>query len=485
MLIAMLASAGSAWGEGSTEAGQPTISTIKFVQLAQTQEMAEAACREAPNRRCVIELALAVTGTIQNKFEHTQALEIISRTQADGGDFDAALTTISRIEGMLIRPSPLLDIAVAQAKAGDIDAAIGTAEKIEDTFDRTLALTRMIDATAARRNQAGAQATIAAALAAAEAIDYANPRALALSGVAESAAAAGDIPTAQKAIKLALAAVAAIPLAEGRSIALPPVAEAQATVGDFDAALASGARIQSSSRRAETLARIAEAQAKVGSLEAAKATIAKAKADADAARGDPLRESALVEIAKAQATAGDAKGALATAGSMNDFRTVALFRMIETYAAKGEDDAALAATESIDDETARGELMAAAAKAMVEAGRIEAAQRAIKTAAAAAGALAMPDDSRGAIRHTFLFGEIAEVQFLAGDPDGARKTLNAMLEATKGSNDPDLNDLTLALIVKSSARSGDAAGLLMTAARIERLGSRVEALTWIAEALPN
>jgi hypothetical protein len=106
-------------------------------------------------------------------------------------------------------------------------------------------------------------------------------------------------------------------------------------------------------------------------------------------------------------------------------------------------------------------------------------------AAAAAGALAMPDDSRGAIRHTFLLGDIAEVQCRAGDPDGARKSLSAMLEATKGSTDPDLSDLTLTLIVKSSAKSGDAAGLLMTAARIARLGSRVEALTWIAEALPN
>jgi hypothetical protein len=65
-------------------------------------------------------------------------------------------------------------------------------------------------------------------------------------------------------------------------------------------------------------------------------------------------------------------GAL-TAGSMSDFRTLALFRKIETYAAKGDDDAAIAAADSVDDESDRGELLAAAAKAMVEAGRIEAA----------------------------------------------------------------------------------------------------------------
>jgi tetratricopeptide (TPR) repeat protein len=103
----------------------------------------ERACFAAPNRACVLAVALGAAGEIADAEKRASALREIAEAQAKAGQVEAAVTSLiealanaREIRKAGDRADALGAIAKAQAKVGQIDAALATAREIADDVER-------------------------------------------------------------------------------------------------------------------------------------------------------------------------------------------------------------------------------------------------------------------------------------------------------------------------------------------------------------
>jgi len=92
-----------------------------------------------------LEQAIKLAAQIQGIRKRTVALVNIATVQAEVGDSQGALHTVSTIQSLTERDSTLRTMAFDRAKAGDVETATVYANAIQDTWKKTDA-TRYIEA---------------------------------------------------------------------------------------------------------------------------------------------------------------------------------------------------------------------------------------------------------------------------------------------------------------------------------------------------
>jgi RNA polymerase sigma factor (sigma-70 family) len=264
------------------------------------------------------------------------------RTRSTRAELIASAVTASR--GMVYQA-----ICMAQARAGKLPQAMKTLNRIETQFGswKTEPLLAVVDALAKAGDWKEA----------CEAAGRINGESHyeALGTIARRQAEAGHRDEARKVIEQARQAALALHLANGlpndidRDRALVKIALAQAEMGDLKEALQTAESCSGEELHDQT-GRLVSLQAKEKCLVELKVRFGDFKAAVDVvktideeneygySRGDALRL-----IARAQALAHDAKGALATADAIkHDFRKAAAFTDVGRALAKGGDRAAAA-----------------------------------------------------------------------------------------------------------------------------------------------
>jgi tetratricopeptide (TPR) repeat protein len=486
-------------------------------EMAATQADAEAAaCRQAPQRHCLLRLAATLADGLDDDYSRKSTLARIVEAQAGAGDISGALETAGKIANVAnsLIPSPLATIAEAQAANGDIAGAFATTRMLSDGLVRVRGLIRVAEASATAGDSAGARQAIDAAVTALREMPDDGTRAGALARIAAAAAAAGDPEAASRIFDEALA------VANAGSQALGWVAEEQAAAGFIDAALATAKRIENRQSQSSALAAVAAAQAAAGNIRAALATAATVE-DAN------HQVDALAAIALAQAAAGDVEAArqtsltaLVTAHSIaitweatSYFSAMA--RAVQVQAAIGEIEAALESVDMAEDASIRKSLLAFVAAADFVAARIEPSPAALPgfdepllralTLAAVARAQQRAGDVQAAqrsgaealtaaiqidetaARATLLVG-LADTRAGLGDVGGLAATLEAIdalpapLEELGFVWSPGKAALLLA---KAQTRAGDIASALATAEAMDGAGWQIAALLEIATALSD
>ena len=282
------------------------IGTISLPGLVDAiEDAAVLACPQAPNPACLLFLAVATAGKIEDAGDRIQAFSYIGTARAENGNvkkareiFAIALVTTEKIESLLFRDIALGKIASAQANAGFFEEALVTTEKIEDTDERNWTLVRI----------ASAQGIFEEASAIAEKIEDADDRTWAFAVLADDQAKAGYIEEA-------LATADRTEDAVSRSWALAYIAAAQAQNGNIKKAgeilaiaLATAEKIEDARTRTSALAEIAVAKVRAGYIEGTFTTAETIDAG--------YRSSMLVELAATRAKVGDIKDAFATANSI-------------------------------------------------------------------------------------------------------------------------------------------------------------------------
>jgi tetratricopeptide (TPR) repeat protein len=458
--------------------------------------------------------ALAAASEIADPFHRVQALAEIAEAEVAAGDLAVARANLeqaesaaSQIEGGALRSWALHDIGLAHIKADDLAAAEITAEAIHDPRLHDAVVAAVVDAKRNARDVPGALATarriqdmvrqgqslrsiailqatgndLAGALTTARSIQHAGVNALAIGDVAAAIARDGDSTEARL-------LAARVRDSQGRSRAFAEIAAAQAGTGDIKGALVTAEQVEDKFQRAEAVGRVAAARAELDPAQA-RVMFTQAIAMAAGARGGATRKcETLVEIARAQVVAGDARGAMVTVQRVfAEFRNVRresdrvalLSRIAPLQARVGDYAGAFATAMRAEDPSLRPLLVRDIAASQAEKGDV-----------AAAVAVARGLDDRPAAAAA-LFG-VLRAQAQAHDLSGMRETIVVALQAVRVIGSPELRAGALGSIAAAHALEGniDAAQAVFaeamnTAAAMDRGQQQAAVYARIADALAD
>jgi len=289
--------------------------------------------------------ALAAAEQIGDPSLRDGALASIALMQRDRLDFSGALEAAQRIRDRERRGTTLRQIASHQARLGALEKALSVARRIEDARAHQLALGDVAAAEAREGDIVDAHSLAAR-------IRDPLLRARAYVRVAAARAETGDIAGA-----LESADLVEDPLLHVE--ALVAVAAARARRGDreggrraFERALSLARESRASNeRRLTTLVEIARLQIDAGEQLQAQRTLQEAYAGAGRVRDDRRRYALLGAVARQQARAGDASGALAIAGLDPNAtsRSLLVRDIITIQAQSGDTSGALRNAMSLDE----------------------------------------------------------------------------------------------------------------------------------------
>lgn len=521
LLLALLVLCTSTW---STVAGDIALATERPGTSLQMAEMPSAAelvsCGLAPDRRCVLQMAVSAAESIDEKHGRESALVRVSDAQAAAGQFEQALATAEKIENVAYRlsPSPLARIALAQSAVGSLEQAAATARRLKIDFHRVSVLTRVVEVAAPEGDREAIRDVLTAALLEAQQIEDRSFRPVVLARLARSAAMAGNRDLAEAAFEAALNAADEERSAESRESALAHIAEAQADAGQIGEALATLSGVRYPWKRWAALVAIARAQAVAGDVKAALATAEGIDdqsaqvdafvriAEARATRGDvdPARQAlllalatadsipigweetpfvtAIVAIVGAQAAMGDIESAVETYRAIGDdsFRGTALSQIAATPVMPRYVDRLQAPLGDAGDRLAKALTLAATSRANADMGDIEAARQ---MSDAALRAVAEVDDPE---ERAYVLRSIGATKARIGDVDGVAATIAAVGPASKHVEHAGMlwpAFLDRLWLAEALARNGEVSGALTTAATIDNVHWYVKALIAIAGAL--
>lgn len=270
-----------------------------------------------------------------------------------------------------------------------------------------------------------------------------------------------------------------------RDSSLVSIAQCMSEIGDFTRAKEQAASIVDLQYRSQVFTNIANAAAKAGRSEEAQTALQEAGHLRLAIELESSRFSTLSAIGEAQVALGQYEAARQTAGSITDlqYRDGILLNLIRDYLAKdppdiGASDAALA---SLQYPLYACFAIREVALAEMQQGRQDAAVR--RLPAARAYALKEDDDWR-----LSELAELVEVQVAAGDPAGARETMNAMLPKGLLGTDfggslmqkPEQRSLTHQNHARALAALDDLDAARQTLAHVEDADAREKILAQIA-----
>ena len=379
--------------------------TAELNKPAQSMDDAAAiACREAPTRRCVADLALAAAAEIEDEMWRDFLFSLVVEVYAKSGD---------------IQP-----VIVAATKDGDVQHRI-----------RSIA---QLARAAGKVNVAAARKAFQSAIELADSIEAPMSRLIAYANIGGSAVAVGDRETTREVVYAAKAIGATPP----ELFAHLGLAKAQATIGELDEALATVDRIADSRRRADTMVEVAEVQAAAGEVESARRTIGTALEAARTIRDNNYRRDSLKQ------------GCGGTLGN----RDSALSKISRAQAGFGDIDDALSTVESIDDVYLRGRTLSEIAKATSSA-KDDAVTAKVAAAALVAAAGVDASNCRRQIMRS-----VAVTQARTGDLDSALATIvrSESESESESVSIPDLNE-----VGEAWARSGTVAAAQQRMARPE------------------
>ena len=291
--------------------------------------------------------------------------------------FEAEMSKDENVSGYG-RTEALVAIATAQGQAGQFSAAFETVALIE----RAAALTD-------NRRRADYHA--------------AASRTEALLAIAAAQRQAGQDDDAQLLIGKILADAAATDTSI-RAAVLGRVASAQAEAGQFDAAIKTAVSLEDAAERTAVLLGVAAIQNKAGNSEVAQTTTHRAAEAARAIQDPSERAQALNNIAAAYVDMEDMERARAT-----------IARAVTALQSEGE--------------TSRGSVLTAIATTQTKVGHVEAAQQ---TLAAAFEAALATEDIKWRLGQFF---DISAAQAKAGSAEGARATIDNVIEHAKLAKD--------------------------------------------------
>jgi tetratricopeptide (TPR) repeat protein len=323
------------------------------------------------------------------------------------------------------------------------------------------------------------------ALFAAENIDDPYRRAEAFAGIARAQVLVDDLPQADRTIHRALDAAGQVAEPAFRGWVLCDVVLAQIAADDLLGARETASRIEAAQPQGAALAAIAEVQLRAGELEAATSTARKIR-HVDS-RGEALRQVvsvlaargeldharqllrdiddrfylplAIGDIAVAEVRAGKVREAHATAAkTKRSWRSQVYARIAVARAESGDSKGTEETLEKIDDDYARAVVRGRVALVRATAGETAESKAMFEQAIAAADAAS--HDPR---RKVIALSQLARQQAAAGDPAGARRTLQLAQSQVARLEPGDARDETLDYLARGQARSGDGAAALQTA----------------------
>lgn len=274
-------------------------------------------CRRAPNRLCIIDIALAAAELIEDATARDVSLLNVSAAQAQAGQLDEAVATINRVRSSYGHLSPLLLIAEQQAARGDYQAVVSTIAEINDRHSQIVALSLVAKQFRQREDfeKADRAADVMIGIAAFERDRYAY-----IENYLHAAtllAQAGDTDRARIAVKAVLAMLEKLESADLDNV-LAGIVKAQCSIGDVDGAVAMTARIVGHSPKVGAHLCIAQLQFKSLKAESARTSIGLAHASAANIGERRSRDIALADVAVARVAMENADAALKTAGEVND-----------------------------------------------------------------------------------------------------------------------------------------------------------------------
>jgi ribosomal protein S20 len=239
------------------------------------------------------------------------ALAAIADVQIRSGDLAAAQATAKRIRYAVAKSEVLRQIVGVQAARGDVEGARETLRSITDRFYQTLAHGDIAVAEVRGGNIERAYAQAARAKRASRSQVYGR---IALARVDMGDAQGANETLQRMEDELHRAAI------QGRIAAnRAATGDARAAQESFAAAIALATSVTDQpQRKLLALAQLARLQAASGERVAARETLRQARLEAERLESGQQREETLDYIARGQARAGDATGALETAAQMND-----------------------------------------------------------------------------------------------------------------------------------------------------------------------
>lgn len=524
-LFVFVALTGRVWADAHEMSKASFAATGWHVQLAETDDdTAAIACRNAPSRRCVGDLAIAAASAIEDRMWRDVFMGRVVEVYADSGDIEPVLAA-AKFGDAQDRVRSIAQLAASAAKI-DLDAArrgfrsaIEIADSIETPMLRLIAYANIagnaVDAADfettrlivdAARSVAGASPELFAhlglaraqaaigeveeALAAVETISDNTSRIRALVQIAEVQAATGNIEAARRVIAAASArakmiasnsyryeiGVGCAATLGNRDVALREISQAQARIGDVDAALTTVEYIEDVNLRAGTLSYFAEAPDKARDIETTWRIVRIALAAAAGMDRGGCHNHAMQSIAVAQAKAGDFIAALATVEAIEGTGAgYALDHMAEAWAKSG----IVAPTHEVANANFRVKVLTAIARQRIAAGDVNAALAAVEAA------LTVADEIEEAQQRADALTRIAGARALLGDVAAVRELMRAVLKARNATGDPRWQATTSSLIAKAQLKSGQVTEALATAESIENAWLRVEVLVQIAASLPE
>ena len=313
--------------------------------------------------------------------------------------------------------------------------ALQAIDAVADPYQLAQVLTEAARAQLLMEDADGAEASLRRALDIADRIAAPEFKGWALRDIVVAQLAADDLIGARQTVEL-------ITSDRPQGAALAAIADVQLRGGNLDKAQATAGRIRDKAAAGAVLYQVTALQLARGELSAARATVRRID--------DRFYEAvALGEIAFAEITAGNLKRAeTAAAQAQRKDRGQVWARIAVASIQRGDRRTALDALAEIDDVFERtivqGQLAALSA-AKDKAGSAELQQQAFQSLATA----------RERDRVAVTLAQLARLQAVAGDREGARGTLQRALAATAEIKAQQQRDAALELIARNQVRLGD------------------------------
>lgn len=434
-----------------------------------------AACRQAPTRRCVADLAVAAIEEMSSASMRDSILLRLALAQARGGDAMGALATLDHMRGNISNYGQVLEATTeAQVAANDIAPVLRAVEKIEDSFQRAFAYVHVAEKSAPIGGSEASREAFRLALVTASSIPSLASRAFLLTQTADTAVVLGDLDTAREALDLAWAVAKGPVTPDTHARTLASIAMTRAAMGDISRAQVTAETILDSSARAVAFARIGEAQAKSGDRQAARDSFHRALMTVAEIDDASPRTEVLVQISRALVAAEDRttaeevlRQALTNTSKIEDRRQRAwsLVWISEVQASMGALEAALVTADMIEDAGADADGAGRMAEMRNADGVV------IRTKPAS-------ESMRSLGNHDRAVSQVVEAQLKAGN-------LELALEVAKRMRDRFWRASRLADMGKARAEAADSAGAreIITAA-VEAIG-QMERDKWQASAIAD
>lgn len=436
------------------------------------QRLAE--CSRLPMTREMVQETKTDTATVLSGMWKTdeddmraEALKEIAVSQAQRGDFVAALPTAQMIPEDDEQAQALRDIAAAQAQAGDREtarstfaAAVEAAQKIERAQWQETMLQRIAEEQFKVGEREAAQATFRIAVESAKAREG-EDAAQTLIQVATKQRRIGDERAARATLTIAVEAAKHIQDNVHRAMRLGDIAKGLAQMGDFTAALA-----------------LCEGELMLSALATVQVIMEEFDTALETARKERWPENTLREIASGQARARQHEAARATIQQMKYewSKAQTLATIAQEQAKAGEFASALETAQEIRDGKIRVAALTEIALRQFQAEEKDAAQATFDVAIQIAQELEGEEQS-DALRN------IAERQTQIGQFSAAIETVKKIVsQRTQVMSMCDIAEAQAQAKQSAAAQATFAAAVEVTRS-IEDKYSRSEKLMWIAERL--